>query len=99
MDNAIRESSMNTASAPRGHASPRQTPLLTGTRGRLLSACLWGLRRSHLLWRLNFTINGTFGTTHVRIPVVFGNGLQHISMIEMWLFSALEQVLAWRTGA
>jgi FkbM family methyltransferase len=99
MDNAIRESSMNTASAARGHASPSQTPLLTGTRGRLLAACLWGLRRSHLLWRLNFTINGTFGTTHVRIPVVFGNGLQHISMIEMWLFSALKQVLAWRTGA
>src|SRR5688500_2636219 len=88
----------NAAGAGQHQPSDRPVPLLSGPKGRLLSACLRSLERSGLLWRMNFTITGAFRTHAVRIPVIFGVGLEHTPMAEVWLFDALKKVLPRRPG-
>src|SRR5689334_10466979 len=80
---------------PRDKALPFEPD---GLLNRALTAGAHALRRRGLLWRANFTVSGRLAGLPLRVPLQFGSGWEHLRMIEVWLFRAIERILRERTG-
>jgi FkbM family methyltransferase len=67
--------------------------------GRIKALGLDLLQRSQLLWRVNLTVLGEMSGTPIAIPILFGNGVQHIRSGEPWMSFVLERLLRVKPGA
>ena len=74
-------------------------PLLPGVKGAAVRVGLALLDRADLLWRLNFSVRGNWLGQPVTIPLLFGNGIQHLQSSERWMFDVLRKLLAQTAGA
>jgi FkbM family methyltransferase len=73
--------------------------LFDGWWGRSVASAISLVRRWGLLWRVNFSVTGAFGSQPVTIPFLFGNGCQQLQVGERWMLRALQRVLRVRSGA
>jgi FkbM family methyltransferase len=53
------------------------------------------LERTHLLWRLNFSIRGDIGGRPVVVPLIKGEGIQLVRGAEPWMVALLRRLM-WR---
>jgi FkbM family methyltransferase len=72
--------------------------LLPGWRGRAIEGVVRLLQRFDLLWRVNFSVGGTFDRQPIRVPILFGHGAQQFAIGERWMLTVLRSVLARRSG-
>lgn len=82
----------------RRESAADQIRVLRGLRGGAIDAALRALQRSGLLWRINLTVRGDWLGTPVAIPIIFGNGVQHLRSGERWMVDVLKRVLQLRAG-
>ncbi len=73
--------------------------LLTGARGHAISSVVHALHRMGALWRVNFTVHAAWGGRPFAIPLLFGNGVQHLTSGEAWMLDLLGRLLPRRSGA
>jgi FkbM family methyltransferase len=52
-----------------------------------------------MLWRVNVSIRGTFESTPVIVPLIFGNGPQELEIGEAWLLGVMRRLFTLQTGA
>jgi FkbM family methyltransferase len=74
-------------------------PLLHGLKGAAVRFGLAALSRLDLIWRFNFSVRGNWLGQPVTIPLVFGNGIQHLHSSERWMYDVLRTLLGRTPGA
>jgi FkbM family methyltransferase len=70
-----------------------------GLRNRALTKAAQWLSGHGMLWRANFAVSGRLAGRPLRVPLEFGSGWEHLRMREVWLYHALQRVMAERRGA
>jgi FkbM family methyltransferase len=86
------------AEGRREHAS-EQIQLLPGVRGTAIRLGLAVLARLNVLWRFNATVRGSWLGQPVAVPLVFGNGIQHVRVSEGWMYDIIRTLLERTSGA
>lgn len=83
----------------RREGAEQRIDLLTGARGIVVSGVVRALQRLGALWRVNFTVQAAWQGHPFAIPIVFGNGVQHLASGEAWMLDLLSRLLPRRAGA
>jgi FkbM family methyltransferase len=83
----------------RGEISSEQIDLLPGIRGAAVRLGLSVLTRLNVLWRFNGTVRGNWLGQPVAIPLIFGNGIQHVHASERWMYDVIRKLLERTSGA
>jgi FkbM family methyltransferase len=84
--------------AGRSESDTDRMTLLPGWRGRAIEGVVRLLQRFDLLWRVNFSVWGTFDRQPIRVPILCGQGARQFAMGERWMLTLLRSVLARRPG-
>ena len=82
----------------RSESDGERMTLLPGWRGRAIEGVVRLLQRFDLLWRVNFSVRGTFDCQPIRVPILFGHGAQQFAIGERWMLAVLRSLLARRPG-